>query len=713
VQQKTSENSVLDRLADDSGLAIAVVDASSSEIFTTNNNSICKTLNPTGHFAGACADFCGTVFEECAGHGGRSVFTCHAGLECRAVALRNNERPVVAIVGRTFIEADNYRRATERAITGDWNQYPPAALFENILLTGSLSLLDETASKVVEQYSKAGGEKAEKDRLNAAEPIVEVASDMTNESAAANKIVEQFNRDVGLPSAKSESVAVVEPAKLETAATPQQSDQRLAQARAWRSFFGSLLQTDYPGAARSILAFIAAQYGFNALMWLEKNKNLLEIALTHGEMKGRKVRLGISTDDARLIDAAQQERPLAIAERPSETSEKKRRTMLLFPIGLEGKISAGIAILDKIDDEAVKKQIARICQSIAPQLEILRLRNAVERGENMAEAIRRFGENLRLAETDDLWLALTQNAAEMLRAERASLLIHNDRADKLEIKAMVGSQFAIAADETPGLRVAKTVFAKAKPAIIADVSKTGLPATDRSYKTGSFLSCPILIGNQAIGVMNFTDKVTGLPFDRSSLALFQAIAPQLAVAVDRASLKEKANEFEQLSVTDALTGLLNRRYIEARLLEEVKRSNRHGFPMSFMMIDVDHFKSYNDAFGHPAGDEALRMVGNVIRETLRGADVAARFGGEEFAILLPQTTGDEAEAIAERIRRNIEESNFPHRRVTISVGVASCSADLCAAPDIVKAADDAAYEAKRNGRNRVVTFEEMTMPKAD
>ena len=142
-------------------------------------------------------------------------------------------------------------------------------------------------------------------------------------------------------------------------------------------------------------------------------------------------------------------------------------------------------------------------------------------------------------------------------------------------------------------------------------------------------------------------------------------------------------------------------------MEEVRRSNRHGFPMSFMMLDVDQFKSYNDQFGHPAGDVALKLVGHVIRETLRGADVAARFGGEEFAILLPQTTGEEAAAIAERIRSNIEHADFPHRRVTASIGVASCSAELCVSADLVAAADKALYESKRLGRNRVRAFEEM------
>jgi diguanylate cyclase (GGDEF)-like protein len=205
--------------------------------------------------------------------------------------------------------------------------------------------------------------------------------------------------------------------------------------------------------------------------------------------------------------------------------------------------------------------------------------------------------------------------------------------------------------------------------------------------------------------MNFTDRAGGEVFDQASLDLFLAVAPQLGVAIDRAMLKDRSAEFEQLSVTDALTGLLNRRYIEARLAEEIKRSQRHGLAMSFMMLDVDHFKSYNDTFGHPAGDEALKMVGNVIRNTLRSADVAARFGGEEFSILLPQTTGDEAIAIAERIRHNIENADFPHRQVTASIGVASCSAELCVSADLVAAADRALYEAKRRGRNRVMEFE--------
>src|ERR1043166_1880480 len=400
--------------------------------------------------------------------------------------------------------------------------------------------------------------------------------------------------------------------------------------------------------------------------------------------------------------------PLELGEREKPSESGTARTMHLFPIGVGGDISAAIAVLDAIDSDEKKRQIARICHSIAPQLEILRLRNEVSGREAISHAVRLFSNSLKDVDSDDFWLSLTQSAAELMNAERASLLIANDKTGDLEIKAIVGARDEPNDGSEVGARVSKIVLSKNEPVVVSDIARTALPpaSPERKYKTASFLSFPINVGSKTIGVINFTDHASGRAFNRKSLELFQAIAPQLAVAIDRATLKEKAGEFEQLSVTDALTGLLNRRYIEERLLEEIKRSNRHGFPMSFMMLDVDHFKSYNDQFGHPAGDAALKMVAHVIRDTLRGADVAARFGGEEFSILFPQTNAEEAAAIAERIRHNIEKSDFPHRSVTTSIGIASCSAEICTSVDLVGCADKALYEAKRSGRNRVRAFKQ-------
>ncbi len=216
-----------------------------------------------------------------------------------------------------------------------------------------------------------------------------------------------------------------------------------------------------------------------------------------------------------------------------------------------------------------------------------------------------------------------------------------------------------------------------------------------------------MIGERRIGILNFTDKAGGDPFTARDLEMLRAIAPQIAVAIDRTTLKDKAGEFEQLSVTDPLTGLLNRRYLEERLAEEITRSKRHRFSMSLMMLDVDNFKSYNDSFGHPAGDSALRIVADILKETLRGADVAARYGGEEFAILLPQTSSEEAAQIGERIRKRVERTEFEKRPVTVSIGIAGCSNEIDTPRDLISAADVALYAAKNHGRNNVQIFNAM------
>ncbi|MCY7346692.1 MAG: sensor domain-containing diguanylate cyclase, partial [Pyrinomonadaceae bacterium] len=273
----------------------------------------------------------------------------------------------------------------------------------------------------------------------------------------------------------------------------------------------------------------------------------------------------------------------------------------------------------------------------------------------------------------------------------------------------IKSDFIKSGKEILGERVSRNVLNSGEAVVIEDIRKIGLPAApaDWLYKSASFISYPITIGNRKIGVLNLTDRVGGEVYNDADLELLRAIVPQIAVLIDRAGLKHKAGEFEQLSVTDALTGLLNRRYLEERLTEEIKRSNRHGFPMSFMMIDVDEFKSYNDNFGHPEGDKALQTVGSCLKETLRGADVAARYGGEEFSILLPQTNSEEAAVIAERVRERVEKVCFPNRQITISIGVASCSLSLNSPRDLVSAADKALYAAKRKGRNNVQIYENL------
>ena len=180
---------------------------------------------------------------------------------------------------------------------------------------------------------------------------------------------------------------------------------------------------------------------------------------------------------------------------------------------------------------------------------------------------------------------------------------------------------------------------------------------------------------------------------------------ELLLARARTLLEFKAylDVCEEAAFTDHLTGLANRRRFERQLDREVGRVLRYEHPFSLLMLDIDSFKNLNDTYGHDAGDEAIRRLARVLREGTRGIDLAARIGGEEFAVLLVETSKDGALEVAERLRLAIRALEIPGaEQITASFGVAECPSDAQTASDLLKAADVALYEAKRNGRDRVV-----------
>lgn len=179
-----------------------------------------------------------------------------------------------------------------------------------------------------------------------------------------------------------------------------------------------------------------------------------------------------------------------------------------------------------------------------------------------------------------------------------------------------------------------------------------------------------------------------------------------------ARLRSSRVELERLSVTDPLTGLDNRRRMMEVLQNEVLRSRRLDHVFSVVMADVDHFKSYNDAHGHPAGDEALKCVATVLREVLRDVDSVARYGGEEFFILMPETPADAVADMIKRARNLLTKHRAPAGAVTLSFGVAAYPAHGDSGEALIRAADSALYEAKRSGRDRVVLARSAERTKA-
>jgi len=218
-------------------------------------------------------------------------------------------------------------------------------------------------------------------------------------------------------------------------------------------------------------------------------------------------------------------------------------------------------------------------------------------------------------------------------------------------------------------------------------------------ETRSRACIPLVSFGQILGALVLDHTQPGA-FRTVELQPLESVADICATAIQNAHYVERV---KQLAYIDGLTGIFNRRYFEMRIAEEIERSRRFESGVAVIMVDIDHFKRLNDEFGHLLGDEVLRQVSSVFHQQLRKIDVACRFGGEEFAIVLAQTNAEQALLVAEKLRRQVEDWQFPGvpRRVTISAGTACFPEHGTTRDDLVKAADAGLYFAKQAGRNRV------------
>lgn len=220
---------------------------------------------------------------------------------------------------------------------------------------------------------------------------------------------------------------------------------------------------------------------------------------------------------------------------------------------------------------------------------------------------------------------------------------------------------------------------------------------DERYR--SWLAVPLVVYDEVVGVMS-VQSTRKYAYGLAHLRVLATIADQAAVAIENSRLY-------QFATVDGLTGLFVRRYFDQRLVEEWHRSARYDTSFSLGMLDLDHFKVLNDTYGHQIGDQVLRTAARVVRDNMRSFDLAARYGGEEFVFILPRTNLAEARIAAERIRRDIEQIRIETPegdvRVTVSIGVADSTDEGLEGPvDLIARADSALYEAKAQGRNRVV-----------
>ena len=293
---------------------------------------------------------------------------------------------------------------------------------------------------------------------------------------------------------------------------------------------------------------------------------------------------------------------------------------------------------------------------------------------------------------------------------RVAALAIPTRDNELSIVATHGYPVALVEDlRIPsGIGVIGSVYRDRVTLHVTDISTVPDLGRRRSrYRTRSFVAVPITAGRDVLGVLCVTDRMDDQAYTKQDVATLRRLMAPTALAVAREGLRHQAETFAQAAVIDAVSGLFNRRYFHDRLQQELQRAQRHRMPVALLMIDLDDFKSVNDRFGHIAGDTVIRDVSDILRRSVRLFDVCTRFGGEEFAVLMPGSGADSAASIAERIRRRIEEYRPAERplaelRVTASIGL-SVASDV-AGIDLVDRADRALYIAKRSGKNRVKTL---------
>jgi diguanylate cyclase (GGDEF)-like protein len=351
------------------------------------------------------------------------------------------------------------------------------------------------------------------------------------------------------------------------------------------------------------------------------------------------------------------------------------------------------------------------------QREIVRLKDQLE---TRRQSFNQFYEFLRsVASTLDsqqTYEAVLAKFSEMMGAERCSLMILNEESNELALEATLGARLdgPMPIRVKLGEPIAGAVLASGAAMLVQDAEHDSRVPRARPgrYKTRSFISFPIAFGPRKVGVVNLTDRVGGMPYDNEDLALLELMSPHLALIIDRTEWHRKAEMFQRMSLTDPLTGLPNRRYLEERLFEEVERSKRYSTPLSFMIIDVDHFKGYNDIYGHTNADRVLSQTALVLRGSTRAIDMSARFAGDEFCIVLPETEPADAARIAERLRIAVSQTEYHSEqgemmgRVTISAGISSFGPSRQSPLAIIETADRALYQAKTRGRNCVAMYED-------
>lgn len=407
----------------------------------------------------------------------------------------------------------------------------------------------------------------------------------------------------------------------------------------------------------------------------------------------------------RLVDSQRQ---------PLESEPFREPPTTYLPLEVAGTTLGFLAVFDS-QPEADREPLLQLVKSRLEKEAALRyeLQNTLEELISKYEELTVLYESAETVATvmnlEEVSRRILDQAAEILEVDHASLMLLDDEQAQLDVVAARG----LRSDTTGKVKVrlgegiSGTVAASGQAILIEDLSTH--PVYSREARADqewtSLISVPLKVRDRVLGVLNVNNKKSGSPFSSGDLKMLMALAQLAAISIQNARTYQNA-------ITDRLTSLYNYGYFREQLDRTMEECRLAGESLSLLMFDIDHFKNFNDVNGHELGNVALVGVASLAMVNSRQTgdrvpDLVARYGGEEFMILLRGVSPERALEVAERVRARVESERFPggenqpFGRVTISMGVASFPQDAENGDELINRADEALYQAKRGGRNRV------------